>query len=857
MRKILSLVLALAFAMSQTMAQTQTFTVVNSDGVSINYGVYSSGNHTVYVDTGNYAGRIVVPDTVLFNGDTFAVTSIGTSFSGTAITYLCIPATVTSLQHLALGSCTLLDTVEFVSTTPPEVPLTQGTREYAHYVFQSSSSTVPDITIMVPCGALSNYRQSAWGIFRKLKSSCSYQITILPSDTMVTHLQSLRFDNLQSSFVRRVGTRTHTVYYGIYNNSFYETGDTAILCVQTRNTPVPFFYGWNKTTLTPNSNYYHNNGSFLALDGYVVQGTDTVIGYCQFPASATISANNISTPVSVYANMGYKDGNANYIVEDTAKTIFSSGLWIGGKTNTGNLHLSAHRYGSSGTDYLPGPLRVTDGTTSSETAMRYNKVWHISRTMIDQHIANVGSSNYNIPEDILTWPGNGDSADGYAAQLAPYYDADSNGIYNPMAGDYPIIRGDEALFTIFNDNTMPNYESKGEPMGIEIHAMFYAFNEPADTALNNTVFAHYDIYNRSDSNYINTYLGAFTDFDIGDAYNDFIGCDVHRGMYYGYNGTPTDNAFSHVPPAQSCTFLAGALLPADNSDNPAIGINDTITIGDTIGNNGINGMNFGNGIADDERLGMTNITFYTNSSFNVNGTPSRALHYYNYMKSLWGNSQHITFGGDGLLNGYSDSIPCRFMFPDNSDPWHWGTNGIVPRLNPWSELHPDTSGSTNSPSDRRGVGASGPFTFAAGTMQQLDLAYTTAYAEHVGDTTVAGSVLALGKATDNVRRQFFRDTTDSGKPFTYMPYSAPHTVGISEVKDETSEVYVYPNPTTGVITVAASNITRIEVIDAMGRVAMTQNCSANTMNISALAEGVYTLRVTTENGVSLKRVVKK
>lgn len=72
-----------------------------------------------------------------------------------------------------------------------------------------------------------------------------------------------------------------------------------------------------------------------------------------------------------------------------------------------------------------------------------------------------------------------------------------------------------------------------------------------------------------------------------------------------------------------------------------------------------------------------------------------------------------------------------------------------------------------------------------------------------------------------------------------------------------SDINVYPNPTTGVITVAAANITRIEVIDAMGRVAMTQNGSANTMNISALAEGVYTLRVATENGVSMKRIVKK
>ncbi|MBP5757780.1 MAG: T9SS type A sorting domain-containing protein, partial [Bacteroidales bacterium] len=72
-----------------------------------------------------------------------------------------------------------------------------------------------------------------------------------------------------------------------------------------------------------------------------------------------------------------------------------------------------------------------------------------------------------------------------------------------------------------------------------------------------------------------------------------------------------------------------------------------------------------------------------------------------------------------------------------------------------------------------------------------------------------------------------------------------------------SDINVYPNPATGMITIAAANIIRIEVIDAMGRVAMTQNGSANTMNISTLAEGVYTLRVATENGVSMKRIVKK
>ena len=92
-------------------------------------------------------------------------------------------------------------------------------------------------------------------------------------------------------------------------------------------------------------------------------------------------------------------------------------------------------------------------------------------------------------------------------------------------------------------------------------------------------------------------------------------------------------------------------------------------------------------------------------------------------------------------------------------------------------------------------------------------------------------------------------------PATLTPDGPEPPEGIETA--DGSDINVYPNPTTGVITVLASNITRIEIIDAMGRVAMTQNGSANTMNISALADGVYTLRVATENGVSMKRIVKK
>ena len=32
-------------------------------------------------------------------------------------------------------------------------------------------------------------------------------------------------------------------------------------------------------------------------------------------------------------------------------------------------------------------------------------------------------------------------------------------------------------------------------------------------------------------------FGAFTDIDLGNAFDDYIGCNVQGGFYYGYNGT--------------------------------------------------------------------------------------------------------------------------------------------------------------------------------------------------------------------------------------------------------------------------------------------------------------------------------
>ena len=74
---------------------------------------------------------------------------------------------------------------------------------------------------------------------------------------------------------------------------------------------------------------------------------------------------------------------------------------------------------------------------------------------INNHILNYQSPGYIIPNDILNWPAHGDTTLGNSLgmlpYIAPFIDVDNDDIYNPSQGDYPCIKGDEAVYIVMND----------------------------------------------------------------------------------------------------------------------------------------------------------------------------------------------------------------------------------------------------------------------------------------------------------------------------------------------------------------------------------------------------------------------
>ena len=241
---------------------------------------------------------------------------------------------------------------------------------------------------------------------------------------------------------------------------------------------------------------------------------------------------------------------------------------------------------------------------------------------------------------------------------------------------------------------MEHGESDGKQIGLEVHAMVYAYDAPDDEALNNTVFINYKFFNRSANDYHDVYLGLWTDWDIGYIMDDYVGCDVQRNSCFGYNGFPVDgndepNAYGDNPPVQVLTVLAGPYSDAN------------------------------------ERLGMTGFMYHNNNISN-NGDPVVGEDYYHYLRGLWKNGQPMLYGGNAYDSGTLD-LPCKYMFPGDSDPDNIGTNGIQPEGYGTNGVYWTEEQCGNTPYDRRGLASVGPFSFPAGCSQELDYAMTTVW----------------------------------------------------------------------------------------------------------------------------------
>ena len=501
---------------------------------------------------------------------------------------------------------------------------------------------------------------------------------------------------------------------------------------------------------------------------------------CTPPTTSTyLKENNVSALIHTAGNL-WQVPNQNFSHYEIPKNsgimpLFTAALWLGGTDINNQLKLAALRYRSIGQDYWTGPLVKGDATTNYDMCAKYDKHYVNSKDLIAEFNAWYETGlqdiedgtdkqselfpSYKVPTMVKEWPAHGDVSLGQDYYLAPFYDRNEDGNYNWEDGDYPwfdldnskdckndrrvSLYGDLNYWWVMNDKGNIHTESSGEPIGMEIRAQAFSFS--SNDEINNMTFYNYELINRGTQTLYNTFFGFFTDGALGNPSDDYVGCDVNRGLGYYYNGKNSDDdwngfkGYGNSPPAVGVDFFEGPYQDNDGIDN-AFGIGE---------NEALNGIGYGDGVVDNERFGMRRFLYYSNSTNGANPNqtdPVNATDYYNYLQGKWKDGTPFYYGGSGY---FADSdadltVPCDFMFPGDTDPLGWGTGGI-PQA-PWTEQTAE-----NVPNDRRFLQSAGPFVLKPGSVNNITVGVCWARST---DVDPFASVEVLRRADDKAQALF-------------------------------------------------------------------------------------------------------
>jgi len=429
-------------------------------------------------------------------------------------------------------------------------------------------------------------------------------------------------------------------------------------------------------------------------------------------------------------------GNSGGIYpRSTAAAIYLDGVLVGGYQND-LLKVSGQIY-TTGTvqGYIQNGQIMTDGVR----IYRIRKGWEtltlaqVRQDASDFYEKSLGSVSDADAQSILDqyekdwneWP---------TGIGAPFYDLDSDGVYEPADGETPgVANADQIIWYVINDNdpttTADLYGT--DPIGLEMQMTLWGYNQPG-ASLGQIVFKQIRLINKGGGDLTDAYISLWSDPDVGNYTNDLVGVDTTLSMMFAYNGETTDSdyeAYGLAPPAVGYDFFAGPAVASDSCFTEAEGAGSEGTWGPCTAI-----------INLEERSGYRNLPASSFGYFVAGGEYSdpgpygsveAAREYYNLMRGY--------APIDDLVNPtpWIDDTGDTTLFPFAGDP----VTG---------EGHLDSG-----PADRRMLINSGPFTLAVGDTQDI----VTSIVGGLGDSQLS-SITAL-KNTDLVAQLLFDDLFQS------------------------------------------------------------------------------------------------
>ncbi|MCK9281713.1 MAG: T9SS type A sorting domain-containing protein [Melioribacteraceae bacterium] len=411
--------------------------------------------------------------------------------------------------------------------------------------------------------------------------------------------------------------------------------------------------------------------------------------------------NNINT---WHFNNNITDNNGgfhfpNYVGSPVA--IYQSGFIWGGKID-GNIHVG-------GSAYLTGlqPGKIKDDGTPEDPYLEVNRIWRVRPDYRTGDLSKELQSGEGTPEEIRAeyqycwenWP---------VDRGAPFQDMNGNNTWEPQFDIPGVPYASQTIWYVANDlnSTLTNQLYGSAPMGIELQVTIWGFAD--QTALNNTTFRKFTVINKNPDHksFTDLYFSLWSDPDLGNSGDDYVGCDPTLNLGYAYNGDGYDEGgYNEYPPAIGYKLLQGPIVySADDND-----------------------QGFYNGMWQPNTLNvpMNAFYFFLNS---VQGFNDPTQGNYNGTVSFYNLLQGINGDGNAFIDP-NTSQPT--LYPLSGDPY-LGTG--------WIEEN------SFQPGDRRMGVPTGPITFHWGEQQDIVYAIIASEPDHMFSSP---SVMAFNKANVN------------------------------------------------------------------------------------------------------------
>ncbi len=401
---------------------------------------------------------------------------------------------------------------------------------------------------------------------------------------------------------------------------------------------------------------------------------------CEVPeVFKNLEGNNIFAKISLNGTLfqDYPLGAFNlntYQYPSDISTIGNFNLWLGAIGSNGQHQIAANRFPSDwNNDFVSGPIINENGQLNFECE-NFSQLWEVFGTEIKEHIADFEDDGTidNPIQNIYAYPAHqnpffedihGFSLPNTIHGLAPFFDNNNDGIYNPENGDFPlpdsvdpsIIPG-HIIWGIFNDGGTNHTNSGGLPLNAEIHQTLWSFYCDGNEHLNNSIFTSYKIINKGNTSLDSMFVTFETDPNLGCPFDDHFGSIPDLNTFYFYNRDQIDGydslgycgdyipTFGNNPPVQAISFL--------NKE-------------------------------------MSSFIYHFSPIGSGPITPPNSPHdYYTYMNGWWQGNIPLTIGGVG----YGGTQITSFAFsdhPDDSLGWsmHQSNFTLDPELNTLSNTY--------------------------------------------------------------------------------------------------------------------------------------------------------------------------